>query len=114
MMLEILHVPDCPNVAILEARLAEVLVDHPAVQVTRQVIATEEDAERTGMTGSPTLLVDRVDPFARPGPQPGLSCRLYADEDGRPGPAPSVGQLRRVLGTRAAGCRTLGNPDRAR
>lgn len=106
MRLEILHVPDCPNVAILEARLAEVLVDYPAVQVTRQVIATDEDAQRTGMTGSPTLLVDGADPFARPGHQPGLSCRLYADEDSRPGPAPSAGQLRRVLGARAGGCRT--------
>ena len=29
------------------------------------------------MTGSPTLLVDGADPFARPGQPPSISCRLY-------------------------------------
>ncbi len=101
MRLEILHVPDCPGAAVLEDRLAEVLADYPAAEVARQVIATEEEAGRAGMTGSPTLLVDGMDPFARPGQQPGISCRLYRDADGHPGPAPSVAQLRGVLNVRA-------------
>ena len=50
------------------------------------------------MTGSPTLLADGVDPFARPGQQPSLSCRLYLDEHGHRSPAPSSGQLSDVLG----------------
>ena len=54
-------------------------------------------AERAGMTGSPTLLADGADPFARPGQFPSLSCRLYPGEDGRPHPAPSAGQLRAAL-----------------
>jgi hypothetical protein len=95
--LEILHVPDCPGAAVLEDRLAEVLVNYAAAEVDRRVIATQEEAERAGMTGSPTLLVDGRDPFASPGLQPGVSCRLYRDADGRLAPAPSVAQLRGVL-----------------
>lgn len=62
--------PDCPGAAVLEDRLAEVLANHPAAEVDRQVIATQEEAERAGMTGSPTLLLDGRDPFARAGQQP--------------------------------------------
>jgi hypothetical protein len=50
------------------------------------------------MTGSPTLLVDGVDPFARPGLTPSVSCRLYRDETGAIAGAPSVAALRRALG----------------
>lgn len=101
MRLEILHVPDCPGAAVLEGQLAEVLAGLPAVEVARQVIATQEEAERAGMTGSPTLLVDGTDPFAGPGQEAGISCRLYRDADGRLGPAPSAAQLRAVLDVRA-------------
>jgi hypothetical protein len=52
------------------------------------------------MTGSPTLLLDGRDPFARAGQEPAISCRLYRDADGRSGPAPSVAQLRAVLDVR--------------
>lgn len=100
MRLKILHVPDCPGAAVLEGRLAEVLADNPSAEVTWQVIATQEEAERAGMTGSPTLLVDGTDLFASPGQQPGISCRLYRDAGGRPGPAPSVAQLHAVLDIR--------------
>jgi hypothetical protein len=50
------------------------------------------------MTGSPTLLADGADPFARPGLLPAVSCRLYRDEHGRQVPSPSAAQLRAVLG----------------
>jgi hypothetical protein len=49
------------------------------------------------MTGSPTLLLDGMDPFASPGRQPGVSCCLYRDADGRLVQAPSVAQSRGVL-----------------
>jgi hypothetical protein len=97
MRLDILQVPDCPNAGVLETRLAPLLEAHPGIEVTQRVITAEVDAERLGMTGSPTLLVDGVDPFARPGQEPSLSCRLYPDEQGRPGPAPSLRQLREAL-----------------
>jgi len=44
------------------------------------------------------LLADGADPFARPGQAPPVSCRLYPDEHGRPGRAPTAAQLRAVLG----------------
>jgi hypothetical protein len=93
MRLEVLHVPDCPNLPPLLARLAEVT----NLPVTTRVIESEADAARFGMAGSPTLLVDGVDPFATGGGC-GLSCRLYRDEDGRIVATPSVDQLRGALG----------------
>jgi hypothetical protein len=101
MTLEILHVPGCPGADLLEARLAGLLADLPAarpgLRVIRRVVTSQADAERLGMTGSPTLLADGADPFARPGQQPSISCRLYLDEHGRQGPAPSSRQLSDVL-----------------
>ena len=93
MRLLILHVPGCPNTAVLESRLAPILASRPGIHVTREVITTDDQARRRGMAGSPTLLFDGRDPFARPGQQPSLSCRLYPGDDGRPGPAPSQQQL---------------------
>lgn len=49
------------------------------------------------MRGSPTLLIDGVDPFAEPGLRPSLSCRLYHDDDGRTSGAPSASQLRQAI-----------------
>ena len=96
--LQILHVPECPGAEALNDRLAPLVASFSGIRMTRQVVVTEEDAARLGMTGSPTILADGADPFARPGLEPSLSCRLYRDENGRLGPAPSAGQLRQVLG----------------
>src|ERR1700683_1078219 len=63
MKLEILQVPDCPNAAVLAARLAELAGARPDLTVTRQIVTTARDARRLGMTGSPTLLADGTDPF---------------------------------------------------
>jgi hypothetical protein len=98
MRLQILHVPDCPGAELLETRLASLLAVYPGIELTRQVLDSQADAERLGMTGSPTLLADGRDPFARPGQQPSVSCRLYLNEQGRQGPAPSSAQLRQALG----------------
>ena len=97
MELTLLAVPGCPNVAALEERLAAALAGHPDVVVRRREIASEQEAARAGMHGSPTLLVDGVDPFAAPGQAPSLSCRLYRDATGQTGPAPSVEELRGAL-----------------
>ena len=97
MKLRILAVPDCPNVAALRQRLAEVLTGRADVAVTTEVIGTPERAVAVGMTGSPTLLVDGIDPFAESGQSPSLSCRLYRDETGQLAGAPSVTQLRAAI-----------------
>jgi hypothetical protein len=98
MRLQILHVPGCPGAELLESRLAPLLAARPGIELTRQVLASQAEAERLGMTGSPTLLADGTDLFALPGQHPSISCRLYTDEHGRQGPAPSPDQLRRALG----------------
>jgi len=96
MALEILQVPGCPGADLLAARLDGLLAGR--AWVTRRVVASQAEAERLGMTGSPTLLADGADPFARPGLLPAVSCRLYRDEHGRQVPSPSAAQLRAALG----------------
>jgi hypothetical protein len=97
MRLQILHVPDCPGAEALDGVLGPLLAARPDIQVTRQVVATEDEARRLGMTGSPTILADGRDPFPSPGQQPSLSCRLYPGENGQLGPAPTAVQLREAL-----------------
>lgn len=95
--LTVLTVPDCPNEPVLRDRLAQVLPDYPEAIVTASVIDGEAGAARYGMHGSPTLLVNGVDPFAAPGMPVSVSCRLYRDPGGRVGGAPSVAMLREAL-----------------
>ena len=97
MDLMLLTVPDCPNAAAFEERLAAALADRPDAVVRRREVADEREAAQAGMHGSPTLLINGVDPFATPGLAPGLSCRLYRDAAGRPARAPTVEALRRAL-----------------
>jgi hypothetical protein len=94
MKLEVLHVPDCPNLSPMLERLAQV-TDLPVVT---RVIDSDAEAARFGMAGSPTLLIDGVDPFtSRDQCECGVSCRLYRAENGRIVSAPSVEQLRDAI-----------------
>jgi hypothetical protein len=94
MELTLLTVAGCPHAALFEERLAVVLAGHPGAVLRRRVVATDQEAAAAGMHGSPTLLVDGVDPFARPGAAASLSCRLYpGGADG----VPSVAALRSGL-----------------
>jgi hypothetical protein len=102
MHVTVLGVPGCPHLPLLEKRLAQVLDSLPGVAVSCQVIATEDEAARSGMHGSPTILIDGIDPFAEPGQPASVSCRLYRDSDGRTDGAPSVRQLRDALTIAAA------------
>ncbi|WP_328993790.1 alkylmercury lyase family protein [Kribbella sp. NBC_01245] len=94
MKLEVLHVPDCPNLSPMLERLAAVT----NLPVTTRVIDNDAEAVQFGMAGSPTLLINGVDPFTMPGQgECGVSCRLYRDEGGRVVSAPSVKQLREAI-----------------
>jgi predicted DsbA family dithiol-disulfide isomerase len=97
MHLTVLAVPGCPNAPVLEDRLAAVLDGQAGVSVSHEVISDESEAARWGMHGSPTLLIDGVDPFAGPGQPQGMSCRLYRDDNGQASGAPSASQLRQVI-----------------
>jgi hypothetical protein len=111
MDLTVLAVPDCPNVMLLEERLAQVLEGRRDVTISWQVIADQDEAARKGMHGSPTILVDGIDPFAGPGQPASVSCRLYRDGNGRVDGAPSVSQLRQATGEAAAMVADAGNPS---
>jgi hypothetical protein len=97
MHLTVLVRPDCPNAPVLKDRLAGVLDGRADVSVSHEVISDEADASSWGMHGSPTLLIDGVDPFAEPGQLPSLSCRLYRADDGQVSGAPSASQLQQVI-----------------
>jgi Alkylmercury lyase len=95
--LTVLAVPDCPNVKLLEKHLMQALEGRDDVTVSRHEIADQDQAARRGMNGSPTLLVDGIDPFAGPGQQASVSCRLFRDSRGNADGAPSVRQLREAI-----------------
>lgn len=96
MRFTVLSVPGCPNVEVLVGRLREVLA-RPQEDEVDVVVVDDEQARALGMHGSPTLLVDGVDPFALPATPPSVSCRLYRNDDGTVGGAPSVAALRAAL-----------------
>lgn len=92
----VLTVAGCPNAALVRERIAEA-VQGRAVPVEWVEIHDADQAVRHGMTGSPTLLLDGVDPFAQDGAEPSLSCRIYRHADGTTDGAPAVTDLRRAL-----------------
>ena len=96
-MLQILHLPDCPGAEALDNLLGPLVAARPDIQVTRQVLTTEDEAALVAMTGSPTILADGKDLFPPPCQQPSLACRLYRGEHGQPRPAPTADQLRKAL-----------------
>ena len=58
--------------------------------------AVHGDAERLGFHGSPTVLVDGVDPFADEHTPVGLACRVFRTPAGLGG-SPTVEQLREAI-----------------
>ena len=86
----------CPNWEVLDQRLAEVVNDRSDVRVIRQLVETPEDAVRLGFQGSPTVLVDGIDPFADERTHVGLACRMFRTPAGIAG-SPTVEQLREAI-----------------
>jgi hypothetical protein len=67
-----------------------------AAEVEYQLIDTPEDALRFGFRGSPTVLIEGLDPFADPQAPVGLSCRVYRTATGSAG-SPPRDQLQAAL-----------------
>jgi hypothetical protein len=95
-LLTVLAVPDCPNLGLMMDRLREALPDMVGGAVVH-LVNDETQAAALGMCGSPTLLVDGVDPFRSADALPSMSCRLYRMPDGGLSGAPSVEQLQAAL-----------------
>lgn len=85
---------DCPNWQTTYQRLEEAMKGLD-VQLVMQLVETPDEAAEVGFRGSPSVLIDGVDPFDdSDAPAAGtLACRVYQTEDG----SPSVDQLRDAL-----------------
>ena len=83
----------CPNWKVADARLEALKAEGLDLDIEYQFIETPEAAAEAGFRGSPTVLIDGVDPFADPDAPVGLSCRVYRTDDGLAG-SPTLDQLR--------------------
>lgn len=88
------YLPGCPNLDLARTRLDQAVarLGTAAPEVEVQEIHDEAEAERAGFRGSPTILVDGVDPFTGADCPVAFSCRMYPHDAGADG-APSVEEL---------------------
>jgi hypothetical protein len=98
MGVSLLFFDGCPHSAVAEEHLRAAMssLGRDADAITRVLVETAEQAEALGFIGSPTVLVDGRDPFARGDESPALACRVFTTPDGLAG-SPTVEQLVAVL-----------------
>lgn len=97
MEIDLLYCPDCPNRTLARDHLAAALVQTNRVALIRErEVRSGEEAERLGMCGSPTILIQGRDPFSDGAGVSALACRLYRTEAGYGG-APTVEQFIEAL-----------------
>ncbi len=82
---ELLVVAECPHEQPALELFRRVLDDtgHPD-EIRIGVIRTEDEAARRGFHGSPTFLINGVDPFPESGADPAVACRVYPSRNGLP------------------------------
>lgn len=91
------HFDGCPNWETALERIRSVMGEldvQAPVRVER--VETDEEAKRLDFHGSPTVLIDGVDPFSDGTGDVGLACRIYETPDG-PAGLPTREQLRAVI-----------------
>jgi hypothetical protein len=103
--IELLWWDGCPSTERALGELRDALRDVGlgGLEPRLREIRTDDEAAGSGFVGSPTILVDGVDPVPLPGEPTGLSCRVYRRRDGRILPTPDPEDLREAL--RRAGAR---------
>ena len=68
----------CPNWQEMDSRLRIAMARAGyTIPATYVQVTSAEDAERLSFRGSPTVLLDRADPFADASAPVGLSCRVF-------------------------------------
>ena len=92
----LLYFDDCPHWKVADGHLRTLAAEHPTMVIERRIVDTIEAAEATRFRGSPSIIVDGVDPFADPADLVGLSCRMFQTPHG-PAGSPTLDQLRTVL-----------------
>lgn len=113
MKVTVLHIEDCPNLEPLMEDLHELLRGRSDVTLTVVPVLSDEDAARLGFHGSPTVLIDGVDPFPAPPEPVGLSCRQYPccrDAAGRVPGFPTGEKLAEAIGGSAGDSPAHGHP----
>jgi hypothetical protein len=94
MEVSLLYFDGCPNhndtLALLDALLQEASWNG-TVQLVN--VGSPEQAEELDFRGSPTVLIDGVDPFLDHDAPTGLTCRIYSTDSGFQGTPPEQ-QLR--------------------
>jgi hypothetical protein len=93
--LELLYFPDCPHWRVADERLRDV-ANRLGLSIEYRLVTTSEEADRVSFRGSPTILIDGVDPFAVGDEPIGLSCRIYRTPDGYAG-SPTTEQIAAAL-----------------
>lgn len=85
------YVDDCPNWKITDAHLTALINDH-GIDATlhHQLIDTPDAAAEHGFRGSPTVLIDGIDPFADPDAPVGLGAGSTEQTAEPPDPPPSA------------------------
>ncbi|MEX0757617.1 MAG: thioredoxin family protein [Acidimicrobiia bacterium] len=91
----LLYFDGCPNWRNTERQLVELSSDF-GFEVTHKLVGSADEAQALAFRGSPTVLIDGVDPFSDDKAPVGLTCRLYATPEGIRG-APSLTMLREAL-----------------
>jgi glutaredoxin len=95
MKVELLYFEGCPHSRIADDRLTA-LEPELGFRLSRREVTTPEEARRLGFRGSPTILVEGVDPFVGENDPIGLACRIYQTPTG-PAGCPTDEQLRNAL-----------------
>jgi hypothetical protein len=92
----LLYFEECPNWVEVDGHLEMLAAEFDGLHISREVVDTPEAAEAFRFRGSPSVLIDGVDPFADPSAPVGLSCRVYATPQGMAG-SPTFEQLRDIV-----------------
>src|SRR5256885_1385122 len=84
MKITIQYFDGCPHWKLADERVRHVLGDFSSDDVTLeyQFIDSPETADQLGFHGSPTILIDGLDPFITGVEQVGMTCRVFRTEDG--------------------------------
>lgn len=96
MIITLLYSDGCPNWQITDEHLRRIADESDDLRIERVRITTDAEAIAARFHGSPTVLLDGFDPFAKQGDPYGLSCRLYRTPNG-PAGSPTLDQLRAAL-----------------
>jgi hypothetical protein len=100
MEVKVLYIDGCPNSERFIAEVSELARDRKDVSFEAVLVDAENLAHMENFHGSPTLLIDGLDPFYASGSSTaaeGLTCRVYLNQDGKLVGSPNRAELELVF-----------------